>query len=116
MTAERYTGAWECLVKPGRRLKAGTRILFGDGDLTGLVVGVVEESGARLVQFSTHGADRVMDLVHRIGDGNQIGFVAGIVIIFHPVFDGTRSDGREKCLRIFLALQPRFEVFDLRLK
>ncbi|MDO8964871.1 MAG: tRNA preQ1(34) S-adenosylmethionine ribosyltransferase-isomerase QueA [Coriobacteriia bacterium] len=64
---ERGGDTWECLVKPGRRLQAGTKILFGDGELTGLVVGVIEESGARLVQFTARG-ERFIDIVHRIGE------------------------------------------------
>jgi S-adenosylmethionine:tRNA ribosyltransferase-isomerase len=63
---ERGRETWECLVKPGRRMQPGTRILFGDGDLSGLVVGVLEESGARLVQFTLR-SGRFMDVVHRIG-------------------------------------------------
>ncbi|MHB8740245.1 MAG: S-adenosylmethionine:tRNA ribosyltransferase-isomerase, partial [Coriobacteriia bacterium] len=47
-----YGDTWECLVKPGRRLKPGARITFGEGELTGLVVGISEESGARLIQFT----------------------------------------------------------------
>ena len=65
---ERGTDSWECLVKPGRRLQAGTRVLFGDGEMSGLVVGVVEESGARLVQFTVRGGERLTDVVHRIGE------------------------------------------------
>lgn len=62
-----YEQTWECLVKPGRRLKAGARVTFGDGVLTGLVVDVLEESGNRLVQFKTDGA-RFIDVVHRLGE------------------------------------------------
>jgi S-adenosylmethionine:tRNA ribosyltransferase-isomerase len=63
-----YEEAWECLVKPGRRLKPGARITFGGGELTGLVVDVIEESGARLIQFHAHGGATFMDIVHRIGE------------------------------------------------
>lgn len=62
----RYEDTWECLVKPGRRLKPGARIVFGDGDLTALVVDVLQESGGRLVQFRAS-TGSVMDAVHRIG-------------------------------------------------
>lgn len=64
---ERYEDVWECLVKPGRRLKPGARMSFDDGAMTGLVLDVVDDSGTRLVQFTTHGA-RFMDVVHRIGE------------------------------------------------
>ncbi|MDO8848630.1 MAG: tRNA preQ1(34) S-adenosylmethionine ribosyltransferase-isomerase QueA [Coriobacteriia bacterium] len=62
-----YGDSWECLVKPGRRLKPGARITFGAGELTGLVVDVIEESGARLIQFHTT-AGTFLDAVHRLGE------------------------------------------------
>lgn len=63
---ERYENAWECLVKPGRRVKPGSRIIFDGGTMTGLVVDTLEESGGRLVQFTVHGTT-FLDVVHRIG-------------------------------------------------
>ena len=45
---------WETLVKPGKKAKPGTRIIFGGGLLTGEVVDVVED-GNRLIQFSYEG-------------------------------------------------------------
>ena len=66
---ERYENAWECLVKPGRRLKPGARVVFGDGAMTGLVVEQIDESGGRLVQFTlAPGAGSFLDVVHRIGE------------------------------------------------
>lgn len=62
-----YEDTWECLVKPGRRLKPGARVVFGDGDLTGLVVDVIEGSGARLIQFRVRNG-RFLDAVHRLGE------------------------------------------------
>ncbi len=64
---ERGGETWECLVRPGRRLQPGTKILFGELDMTGLVVGVLEESGARLVQFTPR-SGRFMDVIRRIGE------------------------------------------------
>jgi S-adenosylmethionine:tRNA ribosyltransferase-isomerase len=64
---ERGRDTWECLVKPGRRLQPGAKLLFGDLEMTGLVVGVLEESGARLIQFNAR-EGRFMDVVHRIGE------------------------------------------------
>ncbi len=64
---ERGRDTWECLVRPGRRLNAGTRILFGDLEMSGLVVGVLPDSGGRLVQFSAT-SGRVIDVIHRIGE------------------------------------------------
>ena len=64
---ERGGDTWECLVRPGRRLKPGARVVFGDGEAFGLVVGVMEESGARLVQFSVP-SGRFTDALHRLGE------------------------------------------------
>lgn len=64
---ERYENAWECLVKPGRRIKPGTRLIFGDGAMTGLVVDVVDDMGGRLIQFSPK-TEPFLAVVHRIGE------------------------------------------------
>ncbi len=45
---------WETLVKPGKKAKPGTKIIFGDGLLVGEVIDVVED-GNRLIQFSYDG-------------------------------------------------------------
>jgi S-adenosylmethionine:tRNA ribosyltransferase-isomerase len=65
---QRYGDTWECLVKPGRRLRPGARITFGDDALTGLVVDIVDEAGTRLIQFTTPGGRRFLDVVHEIGE------------------------------------------------
>ena len=45
---------WETLVKPGKKCKIGTKIVFGEGILTGEVVDIVEE-GNRRIQFHYEG-------------------------------------------------------------
>lgn len=66
---ERYTNAWECLVKPGRRLKPGAKMIFADGAMSGLVVETIDEGGGRLVQFTlAAGETSFLDIVHRIGE------------------------------------------------
>ena len=65
---ERYTGAWECLVKPGRRVRSGAKLVFGDGALTGLVVSEDFETGGRVVQFTAHGPSSVMAALHALGE------------------------------------------------
>ncbi|MCI8293154.1 MAG: tRNA preQ1(34) S-adenosylmethionine ribosyltransferase-isomerase QueA [Hespellia sp.] len=50
----RQNDIWETLVKPGRKMKVGARVEFGEGLLTGEVVDVVEE-GNRLVRFHYEG-------------------------------------------------------------
>jgi S-adenosylmethionine:tRNA ribosyltransferase-isomerase len=70
---ERYEGAWECLVRPGRRIRAGTKVAFSDGRMTGLVVAEDRESGGRVVQFTVHGdgasaPGAVRAAIHEIGE------------------------------------------------
>lgn len=50
----RENDIWETLVKPGKKAKVGTKILFGDGLLVGEVIDVVED-GNRLIQFTYEG-------------------------------------------------------------
>ena len=45
---------WETLVRPGKKCKPGTKIVFGDGILKAEILDVLEE-GNRLVQFSYEG-------------------------------------------------------------
>ncbi len=46
---------WKCLVKPGKRLKVGSRVIFGDGKLTGTVVEKLE-TGEQIIKFSSKSA------------------------------------------------------------
>lgn len=57
-------GVWECLVKPGRHLREGTRITFGDGTLTATVQAVLE-TGNRLVKFHYEGI--FLEVLERLG-------------------------------------------------
>lgn len=50
----RENDIWETLVKPGKKAKPGTRIIFGGGILTGEVVDVVDD-GNRLIRFTYEG-------------------------------------------------------------
>ena len=43
---------WECLAKPGKRLKTGARVVFGDGTLTAEILETSGEDGNKLVQFT----------------------------------------------------------------
>lgn len=72
---------WETLVKPGRKAKPGTRILFGDGCLQAEVLDVVED-GNRLIRFSYEGIfEEVLDrlgemplppyITHKLQDKNR---------------------------------------------
>ena len=50
----RSDNVWETLVKPGKKMKEGAEVSFGEGLLKGKVVGVVDE-GNRLIQFEYDG-------------------------------------------------------------
>ena len=45
---------WEVIVKPGRRLKTGAKIIFGDGLLKGTIIDVLE-NGNRKIKFEYEG-------------------------------------------------------------
>ncbi|RHP32738.1 tRNA preQ1(34) S-adenosylmethionine ribosyltransferase-isomerase QueA [Lachnotalea sp. AF33-28] len=72
---------WETLVKPGKKAKPGTEIVFGDGLLSGTVLEVVEE-GNRLIQFRFEGIfEEILDqlgqmplppyITHQLQDKNR---------------------------------------------
>lgn len=55
---------WEVLVKPGRKAKIGTKILFGGGLLEAVVVDVLED-GNRIAEFTYEG--NIYEVLDRIG-------------------------------------------------
>lgn len=55
---------WECLVRPGRKLREGAEITFGGGELTARIL-TVGENGNRLVQFSYEGI--FLEVLERLG-------------------------------------------------
>lgn len=61
----RENNIWETLVRPGKKAKIGTKLLFGDGILTGEVVDIVEE-GNRLIRFSYEGVFE--EILDRLGE------------------------------------------------
>jgi S-adenosylmethionine:tRNA ribosyltransferase-isomerase len=59
-------GLWQCLVRPGRRLAPGTRLVFGEGQLVGEILDRTEDGGRR-VRFHWQGDfDRVLAEVGRM--------------------------------------------------
>ena len=79
---KRRTGdVWECLVKPGKKARPGTRLAFGDGLLHAQVEDVVED-GNRLIRFFYDGIwEEVLDrlgemplppyITHKLQDKNR---------------------------------------------
>ena len=77
----RENDVWETLVKPGKKLRPGARMVFGDGLLKAEVLEVVEE-GNRLVKFYYDGIwEEVLDalgemplppyITHKLQDKNR---------------------------------------------
>lgn len=54
-----------CLVKPGKRLKVGSKVAFGDGRLTGKVLEKLE-GGEQIIEFEAQGD--FWETVHGIGE------------------------------------------------
>ena len=57
-------GRWECLSRPGRKTKPGTKLSFGSGELTATVEEVAE-GGNRIVQFHYEGI--FLEILERLG-------------------------------------------------
>ncbi len=77
----RENDVWETLVKPGKKCRPGTRLVFGDGLLRAEILETVEE-GNRLIRFSYEGIweemlDRLGEMplppyiTHRLQDKNR---------------------------------------------
>lgn len=77
----REKDVWETLVKPGKKLRPGARVVFGDGRLRAEILDVVEE-GNRLVRFTYEGIwEEVLDslgemplppyITHKLKDKNR---------------------------------------------
>ncbi len=61
---DRGEKVWECLVRPGKKVKTGTTLSFGDGALTAEVVAEVE-GGNRLIRFDYEGI--FLEILERLG-------------------------------------------------
>ena len=61
---DRGEKTWECLVRPGKHLRKGARLSFGDGELTAEVTEVLE-GGNRLVRFEYDGI--FLEVLDRLG-------------------------------------------------
>ena len=72
---------WETLVRPGKKLRPGARVVFGDGSLRAVILDILEE-GNRLVEFEYEGVfEEVLDrlgemplppyITHKLEDKNR---------------------------------------------
>ena len=57
---------WEALVRPGRKMKTGERIVFGEGELEAEII-ARGEFGLRTVRFSSREPGRVSAEIERLG-------------------------------------------------
>ena len=112
---------WETLVKPGKKMKPGARVSFGDGLLKGEVLEVVEE-GNRLIHFEYEGIfEEILDqlgqmplppyITHQLEDKNR----------YHTVYakhSGSAADENGKLkecsgwTEIFIYPGYKFKVLD----
>ena len=61
---DRGEGVWECLTRPGRKTRTGTRLFFGNGALEATVLGEIE-GGNRLIRFLCDGI--FLEVLERLG-------------------------------------------------
>lgn len=57
---------WEALVRPGRKMAVGERVLFGGGELEGEIL-ARGELGLRTIRFRTHNGQSVEENIERLG-------------------------------------------------
>ena len=64
LLVDKGEGLWECLVRPGRKLRPGAEVIFGQGQLTATVEGELED-GKRLVRFHYQGI--FLEILEQLG-------------------------------------------------
>lgn len=64
LLVDKGDNVWECLVRPGRKLKPGAQVIFGEGQLTATVEAEVED-GKRLVRFHYEGI--FLEILEQLG-------------------------------------------------
>ena len=65
LLTERGENLWECLVRPGKKLRPGAKVVFGNGELEAVVEAEAED-GNRLVRFSYDGI--FLEVLDRLGE------------------------------------------------
>ena len=64
LLVDKGEGLWECLVRPGRKLKPGAQVIFGEGQLTATIEAEAED-GKRLVRFHYQGI--FLEILEQLG-------------------------------------------------
>ncbi len=65
LLTDKGEGVWECLTRPGKKTRVGTKLSFGGGLLTGEVEAVEPESGNRMIRFHYEGV--FLELLEKLG-------------------------------------------------
>jgi len=65
LLTDKGDNVWECLVRPGRKLKPGAEVIFGDGSLLTATVESEIEDGKRLVRFHYQGI--FLEILEQLG-------------------------------------------------
>ena len=65
LLTDRGGGVWECLVRPGRKLRDGAQMSFGEGELTARIQGRTG-TGTCLVEFQYEGV--FLEILERLGE------------------------------------------------
>lgn len=65
LLTERGENLWECLVRPGKKLRTGAKVTFGDGELEAVIESEMPD-GNRLVRFSYEGI--FLEVLDRLGE------------------------------------------------
>ena len=88
---------WETLVKPGKKMKPGARVSFGDGLLKGEVLEVVEE-GNRLIHFEYEGIfEEILDQLGQMPRSGRIPNAYGDPE-YHPLLPDGKFQVRHEAL------------------
>lgn len=64
LLVDKGDNVWECLVRPGRKLKPGAEVIFGEGQLKATIEAEVED-GKRLVRFHYQGI--FLEILEQLG-------------------------------------------------
>ena len=65
LLTDKGDNVWECLVSPGRKLKPGAEVIFGEGSLLTATVEAEIEDGKRLVRFHYQGI--FLEILEQLG-------------------------------------------------
>lgn len=65
LVAQKENDVWECLCRPGKRAKIGTKFSFGEGKLKGEIVDINAEDGNRFVKFTCE--ENIFSVLDEIG-------------------------------------------------